>query len=289
LANGVTLEQVDLERLHQLEPLARGVGWALWSPTTAVADPVDMGRALAGRAIARGAQIITGAKVTGASGTRVTVNDQVWSIGHLVNASGLYADRVAKWYGLADDYVMIPFKGLYWYGNWAPGRLQRHVYPVPDPRNPFLGVHLTVTPNGGVKLGPTAIPALWREDYSRGRGFRPREMLEIISAYPGFLTSPHHDIPALVRSEVPKYLRRELVRQAAALVPAVRAHDFRVRGAPGVRAQLWNLPQRRLEMDFVVRGDDVSTHMLNVVSPGWTTSLSVAEYLLDELARRGVL
>jgi L-2-hydroxyglutarate oxidase len=70
----------------------------------------------------------------------------------------LYADTVAHWYGVGLDYRMLPFKGLYWYGNWEPGRLQRHVYPVPDPRNPFLGVHLTVTVDGRAKIGPTAIP-----------------------------------------------------------------------------------------------------------------------------------
>jgi L-2-hydroxyglutarate oxidase LhgO len=206
-----------------------------------------------------------------------------------VNASGLYADVVGSWFGFCDDYVVLPFKGLYWYGNWPAGRLQRHVYPVPDPRNPFLGVHLTVTASGGVKLGPTAIPALWREDYSRVRGFQPRELATIVSTYPGILFSKEHDGPAMIRSELPKYLRHELVRQARKLVPSVAARDFRIRGVPGVRAQLWHVASKRLEMDFVVRGDGSSTHMLNVVSPGWTTSLSVAAHVLSDMQSRGAI
>lgn len=289
VANGVPVEKVDLKTLHELEPLARSVGWALWSPTTAVADPVAMCEALAARARRRGVRIITDAAVQSADGGRLVVAGQRWDVGHVVNAAGLYADRVARWYGYCDDYVVLPFKGLYWYGNWPTERLRRHVYPVPDPLNPFLGVHLTVTSSGGVKLGPTAIPALWREDYSGLHGFRRDEFVETLAQYPRFLTSPHHNVPALIRSEVPKYLRRELVRQARALVPAVAARDFRVKGKPGVRAQLWSIPGRRLEMDFVVRGDAQSTHLLNVVSPGWTTSLSVAQYVVDQMVDNGAL
>lgn len=79
---------------------------------------------------------------------------------HVVNAAGLYADRMALPFGLRDDYVVLPFKGLYWYGSAAAPRIRCHVYPAPDPRNPFLGVHFTVRPGGGVKVVPSAIPVL---------------------------------------------------------------------------------------------------------------------------------
>jgi L-2-hydroxyglutarate oxidase LhgO len=147
---------------------------------------------------------------------------------------------------------MLPFKGLYWYGSWPAGRLQRHVYPVPDPRNPFLGVHLTVSVSGRAKVGPTAIPALWREDYGLVSGFDLRQAWDIARLYPGFLTSRHHDAVGLIRAELPKHHRSTLVRQAAALVPSVRPEDFRLKGRPGVRAQLLHVPSGRLEMDFVV-------------------------------------
>lgn len=176
---------------------------------------------------------------------------------------------------------MLPFKGLYWYADWEPGRLQRHVYPVPDARNPFLGVHLTVTVDGRVKVGPTAIPALWREDYGRGAGFSVREMAGVARLYPSFLRSTHHDVPGLIRSELPKYSRRYLVQQASRLVPSVRASDFRTRGRVGVRAQLLHVPTGRLEMDFVVRGGESSTHVLNAVSPAWTSALAVAQYVVE--------
>ena len=285
-ANGVPVEKVDENQARELEPLARTVERALWSPTTSSASPDAVLTALAARVRRRGGTVVLGDEVTAAAPGVVTTPSGTVRVGHVVNAAGLHADRVARWFGMCDDYVVLPFKGLYWYGDWAPGRLQRHVYPVPDPRDPFLGVHLTVTVDGLAKIGPTAIPALWREDYGGLHGFAPRDTAEIARTFPKFLRSPHHDVPALIRAEVPKYSRRRLVRQAQQLVPSVRPESFRRRGRPGVRAQLFHLPSRRLEMDFVVRGDADSTHLLNAVSPAWTSSLAVAEHVVAGLLAR---
>ncbi len=196
----------------------------------------------------------------------MSVGDGRVSAGHIINAAGLYADTVAHWFDFGLQYRMLPFKGLYWYGNWEPGRLQRHVYPVPDARNPFLGVHLTVTVDGRAKIGPTAIPALWREDYGGVDGLKASEVWDVVRSYPRFLTSKHHDVPGLIRGELPKYSRSYLVNQASALVPSVL-----------------HVPSGKLEMDFVVEGDEQSTHMLNAVSPAWTSSLAVAEHVIDRI------
>ena len=289
LANGVDVELVDGAGLAELEPLARTCGQALWSPTTSVADPVAVVEELAARVRERGGRVLLSAPVTYAEPGLVVSGGDRWSAGHVVNCAGLHADTVARWFGMNDDYVMLPFKGLYWYGDWQPGRLRRHVYPVPDPRNPFLGVHLTVTVDGRAKIGPTAIPALWREDYGGLAGFDASEARGIATRYPRFLRSPHHDVLGLVRAEVPKYWRRHLVRQAARLVPSVDPRDFTIKGRPGVRAQLFHVPTARLEMDFVVRGDARSTHVLNAVSPAWTSSLAVSEHVVDGMVSRGVV
>lgn len=280
-ANGVPVELVDAQTLAELEPLARTCEQALWSPSTAVADPDAVLTALARRVVSRGGEIVLGSPVTTASAGSVRIGDATVQAGHILNAAGLYADRVAHWFDVGREYRMLPFKGLYWYGNWAPGRLRRHVYPIPDPRNPFLGVHLTVTVSGGVKIGPTAIPALWREDYGGLQNASVHEGWEIARTFPKLLTSAHHDTPALLRSELPKYRRSVMIARAAELVPTVRAADFTHRGRPGVRAQLLHLPTKRLEMDFVVRSGPGSTHILNAVSPAWTSALAVADYVVD--------
>ena len=286
-ANGVELELIDERGLAELEPLARTVESALWSPNTAVASPAGVVEALADRVRERGGRVVLGNEVTGAGpGWVMSVLEGRVVAGHIINAAGLYADTVAHWFSFGQDYRMLPFKGLYWYGNWEPGRLQRHVYPVPDPRNPFLGVHLTVTVDGRAKIGPTAIPALWREDYGGVNGLRGDELWDVVRSYPRFLTSKHHDVPGLLRAELPKYSRSYLVKQAAALVPSVRPSDFTERGKPGVRAQLLHVPSGKLEMDFVVEGDEQSTHMLNAVSPAWTSSLAVADYVVAGIVDR---
>ena len=136
---------------------------------------------------------------------------------------------------------------------------------------------------GRTKVGPTAIPSLWREDYGGVRGINAREFAGIAKLYPRFLRSPHHDVPGLVRSELPKYSRRHLVAQARALVPSVNADDFRERGRVGVRAQLLHVPSGKLEMDFVVRPGERSTHVLNAVSPAWTSSLAMAEWIVERI------
>ena len=282
-ANGVPLEMVDVAGLRELEPLARTYERALWSPSTAVADPVAVVEALAARVRERGGEIRLGTPVTAAGPGWIRSSTESIGVGHTINAAGLYADRVAHWFGVGEDYRMLPFKGLYWYSDWPAGRLQRHVYPVPDPRNPFLGVHLTVTVAGRTKVGPTAIPSLWREDYGGLGGLAPRELAGIARLYPRFLRSPHHDVPGLVRSELPKYSRRYLVAQASALVPSVRAEDFRERGRVGVRAQLLHVPTGKLEMDFVVEPGERSTHVLNAVSPAWTSSLAMAEWIVERI------
>ena len=282
-ANGVPLEMIDEAQLREIEPLARTHERALWSPSTAVAGPAAVVEALGHRVRERGGEIRLGTPVTAAGPGWVRTPTESIGVGHVINAAGLYADRVAHWFGVGEEYRMLPFKGLYWYADWAPGRLQRHVYPVPDPRNPFLGVHLTVTVDGRAKVGPTAIPSLWREDYAGIRGFNPAELADVARLYPRFLRSPHHDVPGLVRSELPKYSRRYLVAQASALVPSVRADDFRERGRVGVRAQLLHVPTGRLEMDFVVEPGERSTHVLNAVSPAWTSSLAMAEWIVDRI------
>ena len=279
--NGVPVELIDDAQLREIEPLARSAGTALWSPSTAVADPVAVVEALGARVREQGGQVIMGSEIVAAgpgwlrdaSGTRTEV-------GHLINAAGLRADVVAHWFGVGEEYRLLPFTGLYWYGNWPEGRLRRHVYPVPDPRNPFLGVHLTVTVDGGVKIGPTALPAPWRENYGGFGGFSASELWDTARTYPSFLTSPHHDALGLVRTELPKYRRQRLVHDASALVPSIRVEDFTKKGRRGVRAQLYDLRNKRLEMDFVVRPGERSTHVLNAVSPAWTSALAVAEHVV---------
>ncbi len=280
LANGVSVELLDVKDLRRIEPLATTHDVALWSPNTAVANPTEVTEALARTFHRLGGEIRYSSPVCQLDEGAVTlVGGARIGARHFINAAGLYADKIAHSAGAGGDYEMLPFKGLYVYGGPNAPALQRHVYPVPDPRNPFLGVHLTVTVDGRVKVGPTAIPALSRTNYTKLGGIKASELGSIARLLPKFLVSKHHNGLGLIKSEVPKYVRQILIKQAAALVPSVRPADFVDWGKSGIRAQLFNLKESRLEMDFVVESIGNHTHVLNAVSPAWTSSLSFGDHV----------
>ena len=284
ISNDVEVELIDTAELAQLEPLAKTHEMALWSPNTAVASPTEVTEMMARVFSRSGGEVLFNHQVERIIDNKVILKDRVAITSrHVVNAAGLYADRIAHTAGAGTKYTILPFKGLYLYGNIQAPLLSRHVYPVPDPRNPFLGVHLTVTVDGKTKIGPTAIPAFSRLNYSKFGNIRPDELWSIVTTLPKFLLSKHHDGLGLIQSEIPKYLRRVIVKKASELVPSVQPDQFVTWGKSGIRAQLFNLEEKRLEMDFVVESAANQTHVLNAVSPAWTGSLSFGEYVAEKV------
>ena len=286
-ANGVELYLVSVQELNQLEPLAQTHDLALWSPQTAVADPKQVATALHNSCLKLGVRFLFNEEAVEVNaGMLISRSGKVIGYKHLVNASGLYADKLAHKFGFGTKYSMLPFIGLYHYAPSLKGALKAHIYPTPDPRNPFLGVHFTKTVDGLVKVGPTAIPILSREQYAFFSGLKLAEMTQIISLYPKFATSGHHDVWSLIRTEIPKLSRSYLLREAEKLSSRIDVSQFNRPGKPGIRAQLFDRQQGKLEMDYVVEGDATSTHILNAVSPGWTTCLSFAQYVTDDMEAR---
>jgi L-2-hydroxyglutarate oxidase LhgO len=203
----------------------------------------------------------------------------------VVNCAGLYADRVALDFGFSRRFRILPFKGLYLYSDEPPHRLRTNIYPVPDLRNPFLGVHFTLTVDGKIKIGPTAIPAFWREQYQGLQRFDFREFLEIAWRDLGLFWSAGFDFRRLAVEELRKYSRHHLVSLAQVLATEVHPANYRKWGRPGIRAQLINIETRKLEMDFVLEGDQRSFHVLNAVSPAWTCSIPFARHVCDEMGK----
>ncbi len=279
--NGVALEEVDEQAARQLDPAARVRGRALFSPATSSLDPGAVVRALADDSRALGVELRTGEEVVGGGdGDGVRTRRERWSAGYVVNAAGAYADRVAGWFGFGEGYRILPFKGRYLRAA-APVQLRRHIYPVPDLRYPFLGVHFTVAVNGDVWIGPTATPVLGKEQY-RTTHLAAGEA--VVNAWRlGFLlTSPHNSgLRRLAVKEIRRHSRRALVAEAGTLArglpPARRWEPLR----PGIRAQLVDTRTWKLVDDFVYEADDRSLHVLNAVSPGFTCAFPLAEHLLD--------
>jgi L-2-hydroxyglutarate oxidase LhgO len=154
---------------------------------------------------------------------------------------------------------------------------------VPNLINPFLGVHFTVTTDNKTKIGPTAIPAFWREQYRGWSNFNIPELTEITLRQAGLFLSSNFDFKALAFRELKKYSKPLLVSLAQKLVTGTDMKNFGHWGQPGIRAQLLNIRKRELEMDFILEGDEQSMHILNAVSPGLTCALPFAEYVCDQI------
>lgn len=283
--NGVELKEIAPEEAREIEPSVKTVGKALWSPTTASVDPAQVMAALAREAEEAGVEIRTGVAFHGRHGERLRTSAGELEAGYVINAAGLYADQVARAFGFGLEYAILPFKGLYLYSDAPAGAMATNIYPVPNLDNPFLGVHTTLTVTGRVKLGPTAIPAFWREHYQGLEGFRLGEFLDVVGREAGLFWHNDFNFRRLAWQELQKHSRRRMVTLARELMEPVRNQDYRHWGPPGLRAQLLHLPTRRMEMDFRTEGDARSFHVLNAVSPGFTCALSFSRYLLDEIAR----
>ncbi len=279
--NGIPVRELGAAQIGEYEPEVRGLA-AIHVGTTGVCDFVGVARQLGE---ASGAEIRYGARVVRVDrrperGVAVlTSRGDVVRARVLVNCAGLYCDEVARLTGDEPGMRIVPFRGEY-YELARPELVRGLVYPVPDPAFPFLGVHLTRGIDGGVHIGPNAVPALAREGYGWGV-VRPREVAGTL-AWPGAW--------ALARRHW-RYGGGELLRSASKraftaavrrLLPAAEAGDL-VRTAAGVRAQAV-LRDGTLVDDFLIKEAPRAVHVLNAPSPAATASLPIGR----EVARRAL-
>ena len=285
--NSVPLESVTEEEGRAIEPRVKIYQKALFSPTTSSVNPKELVESLLSDAIREGVQIKSNSRYLGRAGKRsIQTSDGAYEAKYLINVAGLYADKIGRDFGFSRDHRILPFKGLYLYSDEPPGALKTHIYPVPDLANPFLGVHFTVTTDGKTKLGPTAIPAFWREQYEGWGNFNLNEFSEIILRQAGLFLTSNFDFKALAIRELQKYSKPKLVSLASTLAEGVDIKHYRRWGPPGIRAQLLNIRTKMLEMDFFMEGDGQSMHILNAVSPGFTCALPFADYVCDQIDKK---
>lgn len=283
-ANGVALEAITEQEALKIEPRVKTFERAIFSPTTSSVDPAQVTLAMKEDAVSEGVKIHTGVcYLKKLKNGDIQTSAGTYSVRYVVNSAGLYADKIAIDFGFSQEYRILPFKGIYLYSEESAGAIRTNVYPVPDLGNPFLGVHFTVTVNGCAKIGPTAIPAFWREQYSGLERFKGDEFLEILLREMGLFLFSGFDFRKLALEEIRKYSRSRMVFFASALLRNVRLEDYQRWGRPGIRAQLVHIKKQKLVMDFVIQGNDKSLHILNAVSPGFTCAIPFARYVCDQI------
>lgn len=282
--NGVPdVVRIGPERLREVEPNVAGIA-ALHLPRVCVTDFAAATRVLAGAFQAAGGQIFLGARVLRLvrEASEVVMETTVGAIraGKVVACAGLHADRLAQDSGDAPAERLVPFRGEYHLLRPEREHLVRGlVYPVPDPRLPFLGVHFTRRVRGGVDAGPNAVLALSREGY-RWRDVSLRDLADTLG-FGGFWRMAARHARAGLEEVWRSLSKRRLVEDLRRLVPEIRGEDL-LPGPSGVRAQAVD-PRGGLMDDFLLLHRDRVLHVLNAPSPAATASLAIARHVADAL------
>jgi L-2-hydroxyglutarate oxidase len=281
-ANGLEgLRWLGREEMREIEPHVGGIA-ALRVPQEGIVDYPRVCETLVRKLAARGAMVVTGARVNrlrpdGAGWIAETPAGE-FAAGFLINCTGLHCDRVAELAGERRDMRILPFRGEYYKIRAGRQHLVRNlIYPVPDPRFPFLGVHFTRLIHGGIEAGPNAVLAFAREGY-RKTDFNARDLFDALS-YRGFWRFLRK-YPSMAWYELRRSFSRELFcRSLQRLVPEIQAADLDT-GGSGVRAQAIS-PEGDLVQDFRFIARPNALHVLNAPSPAATASLAIGAEIVS--------
>ncbi len=282
LANGVPgLELIGPERLREIEPHATGIK-ALYSPTTGTVDFAQVARAYASEVIVRGGEILSNHEVRAINQHndcyRLETPRDLIKACYVISCAGLYADRLARMTGMSSAPQIVPFRGDYYILRPERAHMVHGlIYPVPDPRFPFLGVHFTRRINGEVWLGPNAVLAFAREGYHR-LDISLRDFWETLR-YRGFQKLAGKYWKVGLEEMYRDFSKRAFLKALQRYLPDLRLSDL-LAGPSGVRAQAL-APDGALVDDFMVNHEDGTLHVRNAPSPAATSSLAIAEMIAD--------
>lgn len=285
-ANNINAVRMGAKEILEIEPHARSEFGGIYCKDTAVIDSPAVLEKMRNQLTSQGVRIEFDQTVIGIDEEKNKVRTGVGAYGYglLINAAGSYADTVGKLVGIGQQYQLVPFKGLYY--KLAPevsGRVRGSIYPVPNPALPFLGIHFTRVICGDVYVGPTAIPALGRENYGILQGAKLIESLGTGAQLIRLYASNVQKFRALVHAELPHYTKSGFMGSARKLVDQLEPGWMKATPKVGIRPQLINTREGKLEMDFLIERGRNSIHILNAISPAFTSSFAFAKMVVDEI------
>ncbi|MBG73357.1 MAG: L-2-hydroxyglutarate oxidase [Chloroflexi bacterium] len=284
LKNGVEgLELIDKQKIKEIEPYVEAIK-GLWSPNTGIIDYKKLTEAYANIFNNNGGLILKNHELMNIEENDKSLiletNIGEYETNYLINCSGLFADRVAKMMDLDFDVRIVPFRGEYYtLTNESEKMVNGLIYPVPDPDLPFLGVHFTKRINGEVEAGPNAVMAYSREGYKKF-DINLKDMYESFS-YPGFWKMVKSNWKTGLSEQYRSLNKLKFVKSLQTLIPSISSKDLTNPGA-GVRAQAIDKNGNLLQ-DFSIVKTNNSLHVLSAPSPGATSSLKIAEHLMNEI------
>jgi L-2-hydroxyglutarate oxidase len=289
LANGIEIEPLDAEALRRREPRLAGLA-ALLVPATGMVRYGEVAHALAADIRAAGGELCTGETVLAlrefANEVVIESTAGTRQARIVVACAGVMADRVARMAGLATDFSIVPFRGEYFrLATRLNNLVQHHVYPVPDPALPFLGVHLTRTIGGQVTVGPNAVLGFAREGYRRG-DVSPRDVAAMLG-FSGFWRMARRHLASAVTEQLNAWSRKRYLALCQRYAPELRLADLEPHPT-GIRAQAV-MRDGSFMHDFLFRESRRSLHVCNAPSPAATSALPIGEMIAERLAALGTV
>lgn len=284
--NGIDAVLMDEHEIKEVEPYAFSKYGGLFCKDTAVIDSKQVLAQLHAEIKALGGSIMFEEEVTAVNDGAKNLSTQKRTVNYevFINAAGAFADGVAKMAGVGKNYRLVPFKGLY-YKLIADhsSKVRGSIYPVPDPSLPFLGIHFTRVISNDVYVGPTAIPSLGRENYGLLSGLNLTESASVFFHLAMLYGSNVQNFRNLTHKELPHFTKTGFFNSAKKLVSELHPDWLERTPKVGIRPQLINIEEHKLEMDFLMMEGENSLHILNSISPAFTSSFAVAEHVVDSI------
>lgn len=287
IANGLNgLRRLTAEEIKEHEPYANGID-GLFVPQTGIVDYVAVTNKYAELINADGGEIKLNSKVNSVAKDRnefvLSTQSEEYRTRFIVNCAGLQSDRIAKMCGVNPGLQIIPFRGEYYTIKKEKQYLVKNlIYPVPDIKFPFLGVHFTRMINGKVEAGPNAVLAFKREGYSK-TDFSLQDLLEM-GLYPGFWKMASKFYKMGIQEFRRSFSKELFVKSLQKLIPEIRSEDIEV-GGSGIRAQALEQDGKLVD-DFRIVEAIGMIHVLNAPSPAATASLSIGKTIAEMVIKR---
>jgi L-2-hydroxyglutarate oxidase LhgO len=284
--NNIEAYEINHEKLKEMEPEVNSIGErGIYVPITSVGSPKDVMNTINNILLDEKIKIFTNTEIKDKTGpSQVSSKDgSKFNYGFLINTSGSYSDVISNKFEVGQEYTMLPFRGLYWELSKNSGiNLNHLIYPVPDLRFPFLGIHTTSSIDGKIYLGPTASFGFGREHY---RGIKGINLLDTLNnlKYSGMQFIRNHDgFRNLALQELFRLSKLGFAKEARKILPNLKYNMLSSSSKAGIRAQIFDKSQGRLVNDFLAVKRDNSLHILNSISPAWTCSFEMSKFICSK-------
>ncbi|MCI5053209.1 MAG: L-2-hydroxyglutarate oxidase [Pelagibacteraceae bacterium] len=284
--NGVEINKIKNEEIKRIEPNTNcKFEYGLHVPFTSVADPREVSKSLIENLKKMNVEINYNSKILKISEQKLFTQNNTIEAGHIFNCAGLFADEIAKNSNLEFRYSFLPFKGKYWKITKKSFKLNHLVYPIPDLRYPFLGLHSSHNRHGDFYIGPSSTPVFGREQYNGILGDNLKESISLIFNFSKKIIFNENKLRTLALQELSLLTKRGFFNQIKKMFNNVNPDDLELSDQKvGIRSQIFDPQSKNLVNDFVVINQKNTTHVLNAISPAWSASFAFADHLINEAA-----